>query len=320
MYVCASKNDQMNKYLKIVLAILIPSFIFIYFFIPNEIKVSKEVEIAQPGVAVTRAFIMVENWGKWMPAKNKNGNTLFLDKGELQIKQSFLSSTNTQFTMGDVSLPVTFFATSKGKDTSIIKYETVIDNRHVSPIQRIVDYWTSLKVKFQMNKVLDAAGKYYANTENIYGFPIIHDRVKDSILISTNHTFTDTPSLPELYGMIHSLEKHIQLNKGEIKGAPMVNITDMGEAGIFAQVAYPLAKSIPLSDSFQIKKMVLGNILTVKVVGGPKSVCRALNETETYIQDRASASPAIPFVVYNTDRLQQKDTSKWNSTIYFPVY
>ncbi len=310
----------MKSFLKVALVILIPLFIFIYFFIPNEIKVSEEVVIPQPGIAVTRALTMIENWEKWMPADKVTGDTFILNKGVLQIKQAFLSTANMQYTLGDVSLPVTFFATAKGKDTSIIKYETIIDNRHVSPIQRIMDYWISVRVKLQMNKVLDAAGQYYANTEKIYGFAIMHDRVKDPILISTSNTYSDTPSLPELYEMIHSLEKHIQINNGVINGAPMVNITNMGGNGIFAQVAYPLANVIPASADFEIKKMVLGNILTVKVIGGPNKVHQAFKETENYIQDRAGASPAIPFIVYNSNRLQQKDTTKWKSTIYYPIY
>jgi hypothetical protein len=310
----------MNKYLKIVLAILIPSFIFIYFFIPNEIKLSEAVWISQPNVAVSRSLISIENWSQWVPSNKINNNIIELEKGQLSIQQSLLSSVNTNYTSEKLSIPVTFFTTAKGKDTSIVEYEAFIDNRHVSPIVRISNYWWSLKVKSQMGKVLEAAGKFYGNTEHLYGFPIVHDRVKDSVLISTNTTFTDTPSIQAQYDMIHLLETYVQQNNGLIKGDPMVNITKIGEGTIFTQVALPLAKSIPTTTQFQIKKMVLGNILNVNVTGDAHKVFNAFRKTENYIHDRAIISPAIPFIVYNTNRLTEKDASKWKSTIYYPIY
>lgn len=297
-----------------------PLFIFIYFFIPNEIKLSEAIMVPQPSIAVSRSLTSTQNWNQWIPSHKINNNTIQFDKGFLSLNQALLSSVNTNYTSGDRSIPVAFFATAKGKDTSLIEYEAFLDNRHVSPIDRVTTYWWSLKVKSQMGKVLGAAGKYYTNTEKLYGFSIIQDLVKDSILISTSNTFTDTPSLTVVYDMIHSLEQHIQLNNGVIHGAPMVNITKIGEGSLFTQVAYPLAKSIPVSGNFQIKKMVLGNILTVKIIGGPKKVKQAFIETENYIHDRAKSSPAIPFIVYNNNRLQQKDSAKWESTIFYPVF
>ena len=314
------KIDDMNKYVKVAIAVLVLSFIFIYFFIPNEIKVTQSYMIPQPSVAVARSLTSLNTWNQWMPAKKLNQDTVQLESGFLCFNQSLLSTVNTTYNTQDFSVPVVFFATAKGKDTSLIEYESIVDNRHVSPFDRISVYWKSLIVKSQMNKVLTAAANFYTQTENIYGIKIIPDRVKDSVLISTNKTFTDTPTVQAQYEMIQSLEKYIQKNNGQIHGAPMVNITKIGEAAIFTQVAYPLAKSIPVSDQFQIKKMVLGNILTVTVTGDNQKVIHAFNETENFIHERTISSPAIPFIVYNTNRLTEKDASKWKSTIYYPVY
>lgn len=310
----------MNKYLKIAIAIVIPSFIIIYFLIPNEIKVSQSILIPQPSVAVARSLTSIQSWHQWVPNNKISKDTVQLENGFLNIQQALLSTVSMNYISENFSTPVAFFATAKGKDTSLIEFEAFIDNRHVSPLDRMNAYWRSLKVKSEMNKVLVAAANFYTQTENIYGIKIIPDRVKDSVLISTNKTFTDTPTIQAQYEMIHSLEQYIQQNNGQIHGAPMVNITKIGEAAIFTQVAFPLAKSISVAAQFQIKKMVLGNILTVPVTGDAQKVFKAFNETENFIHERAIASPAIPFVVYNTNRLDEKDASKWNSTIYYPVY
>ena len=310
----------MNHFYKFGLAVFVVFFFAVYFLIPNEIKVSREVMVPQPSGGVTRALTLVEKWKHWIPASKIERNTMFLDRGKLYVKESFLSSIYTDYMEGTDSIRVTFFAISKGANLTLIKYEATIDNRHVSPIQRIMDYWTGVKLKSQLNKVLDAAGKFYSTTENIYGFPILEDRVKDSIFISIHHTFTDTPSIQAQYDMMHTLEQHIQKYKGVIHGAPMVNITILTAGAIFAQVAYPLATVIPESSNIEIKKMVLGNILTVKVRGNEIKIRQAFEETENYIQDWRKSSPAMPFIVYNTNRLEEKDANKWESTIYYPVF
>jgi hypothetical protein len=310
----------MNHFYKVALAIFTFFFIVVYFLIPNEIKVSREVIVPQPSNGVIRALTLVKNWNQWIPASKIVNNTMLLERGALHVKESFLSTIPTDYIEGTDSIRVNFFAISKGANGTLIKYDATIDNRHVSPIQRIVDYWTALKLKAQMNKVLAAAGKFYSSTEKIYGFPILEDHVKDSIFVSIHHTFTDTPSVEAQYDLMHKLEQHIQKYKGVIKGAPMANITKLGAGTIFAQMAYPIATVIPESDDIEIKKMVLGNILTVKVIGNAQKIRQAFEETENYIHDWRKSSPAMPFVVYNTNRLEEKDANKWESTIYYPVY
>ena len=310
----------MKQFKTIAAVIAVVLFFIIYLFIPNKIVVTKDLIVPQSSAGVTRGLMNIQYWDKWMPYKSIEGHSFLLEGGSLEVLESFLSSAKTIFKIEEFSTPVTFSAVASGKDSSLIRYEAVIDNRHVSPIQRIQDYWVSKKVKAQMNIVIEAAGKNYATTKGIYGFDITQDHVKDSVLATTHKIFADTPSLVQLYKMIHELEAHVQKNNGTIHGDPMVNITRLSEKEVFAQVAYPLAKSIPEANDIQIKKMVLGNILTVKVVGNGNKVAHAFEETQNYMHDRSKSSPAIPFVVYNTNRLQEADPKKWVSTIYYPVY
>ncbi len=310
----------MKQFKTIATVVVVVLFFIIYLFIPNKIVVTENLVVPQSSTGVTRGLMNIQYWDKWMPYKSIEGHTFILAGGKLEVVESFLSSAKTNFILEDFSTPVTFSAVASGKDSSLIRYEAIIDNRHVSPIQRIQDYLMSKKIKAQMNIVLEAAGKNYSTTQGIYGFTITQERVKDSVLATTHQIYADTPSLVQLYNMIHLLEAHVQKNNGTIHGDPMVNITRLNEKEVFAQVAYPLAKSIPEGNDIQIKKMVLGNILTVKVVGNVNKVAHAFEETQNYMHDRSKSSPAIPFVVYNTNRLQENDPKKWVSTIYYPVY
>jgi hypothetical protein len=75
-----------------------------------------------------------------------------------------------------------------------------------------------------------------------------------------------------------------------------------------------------VEGAFSIKKMVLGNLLSVSVEGDQSKVNLALEATKQYITDKQKYSPAIPFVIYNTNRQLEKDSSRWKSTINYPIF
>ncbi|MEN9697974.1 MAG: hypothetical protein RLZ56_1395 [Bacteroidota bacterium] len=309
------------KYPKTSISIVVLAIIaFIYFYIPNTIVLQEKTVLANTSTSITRGLMNTKKWKEWMPAKLIQQNEFQFEHSKLNIQETLISSANTVFTYSDTRMPLTFSVYAIGKDSCSVGYETSIDNRHLSPLVRLQNYWLSIRAKQQIHSILSAATNYYTGTKGIYGFEIVEDRVKDSVLISTHKSFTDTPNLVQLYGMIHLLETHIQKNNGIIHGAPMVNITRLGEKEVFAQVAYPLAAMIPEAANLEIKKMVLGNILTTKVNGDQQKVNQAFLETQNYIHDHLRMSPAIPFVVYNTNRLQEQNAQKWESTIYYPVY
>lgn len=309
------------KYLKIILAIVLSAaFLFIYLFIPNRILVSDNIYVTQTGSSVTRSFVQIQYWDKWMPHKAIEGHSFIWEDGALEINASFIASVKARFTKEDFEAGVIFSAVDAGKDSSLVRFEGEVDNRHLSPITRIHNYIEAQKLKAQLLTVIKTAAAYYSTSKGVYGFDIIKTRVKDTTLISTQQNFADTPSLAQQYAMIDKLLKHIQKYNGIIHGDPMINITRISETEVYTQVAFPLAADIPTGDQIAIKKMVLGNILETKVQGGQSIINAAFEANRNYIADHLTSSPAIPFVTYNTNRLKEADQNKWISTIYFPVY
>lgn len=309
------------KHLKLIIALLLSAaFVFIYLFIPNRIDIKDQVLVRQAGSAVTRGFIQIQYWDKWMPHKGIEGHSFILEKGKLELASAFIASAKAIYTLDNFSAGITFSAVNAGKDSSLIIFEEMVDNRHISPITRIHNYIEAQQLKHILKKIILAAGQYYSNTKSIYGFDITETRVKDSTLVSTYKTFPDTPSIAEQYALIQILNEHIRKNNGVIHGDPMVNITRVSNQEVYTQVAIPLAADIPASDKVQIKKMVLGNILEAKVIGGQKNINSAFVALSDYLNDHLRSAPAIPFVMYHTNRLEVKDENKWESTIYYPVF
>ena len=100
----------------------------------------------------------------------------------------------------------------------------------------------------------------------------------------------------------------------------MLNIKETGNT-YYVMVGIPVNTNLNSDNkAFQIKKMVLGDILTTEVMGGPYTVQNALNQLKFYINDNKMASPAIPYESLVTNRLLQPDSTKWITKIYYPVF
>jgi len=308
------------KFTKVFIAIVLAGLLgFVYLFIPSTLIVSGSAIAHQSNNSVIRGFLQLDHWGQWLPAKDTGKNTYPLKHGPLKIINSNVASVNAAYLIGDEHFPIVFATDAVGNDSTAIKYQLTIDNISLSPIKRIENYFLALSIKKELSNLIDQAGNYYSVTKANYGFEIIEERVKDSLLVATEKDFTDTPTTAQLYALINEVAQYIEKNNGLIQGDPMVNITKLDRI-VFTQVGLPIQKRIPTNDKFKLKKMVLGNILKVKVVGDQNEVNKALLATVNFIHDKLRTSPAMPFVKYATNRLLVEDASRWVSFIYYPIY
>jgi hypothetical protein len=208
-------------------------------------------------------------------------------------------------------------------DTStntIIGFETSMNNNHWSPIARVQNYLFAKRIQGKLDLILSAAGNYYNTVKGVYGFDIQETNVQDSSLIAIDQVLMDTPTLVQVYEMIAQLEQHITAQNGKIKNDPMVNITRINKDEVYTQVAIPIEKDIKVKPPFTLKKMVLGKLLSVAVIGDASVVNNALIAAKQYLGDKQRTSPAIPYVIYNTNRIKEPNAQKWKSTINYPVF
>jgi hypothetical protein len=308
-FALSKQLKAMRKILGSVLVILVLSLAAVYLFIPSQISIKGSQMVYQPTSSMTRAMIQISKWSEWMPKEI-----------ELKATSSLVATVEAELNQDGIQVPVVFSIENGEGNNSFIHYETSMNNIGWSPIERIQYYLFAKKIKQQLDLVLAAATAHYNYNKGVYGFDIIETKVKDSSYVAIGQTLTDTPSLVQIYQMVDQLSTFIKTQKGKALGDPMVNITRVEENEIYIQVAIPLERDIPVNGIFSIKKMVLGNLLSVKVQGDQAKVNEAFEATKLYIIDKQKSSPAIPFVVYNTNRILEKDSSRWISTINYPIY
>ena len=188
-----------------------------------------------------------------------------------------------------------------------------------NPITKVKQHLQLRSLKKDFKQFLAAAKLFFENEENTYGMNVETQRVKDSTLISLKKTFDHYPTTEEVYGLITTVKTYIKTKGGEETNAPMLNIFSVADNHYDVMVGVPTKKDVEEQEPFKRKKMILGYILVGDVQGGVATVASAEKRMADYAFDHQRTAPAIPFQSLITDRMQEKDTSKWITRIYYPV-
>jgi hypothetical protein len=265
--------------------------------------------VNQSAPSVIRGMMQTNKWWEWMPKETT-----------LNVTGTMVATIQTELILDEVKVPVEFSIIDDTSKNAIIEFETSMENSNWSPVARVQNYLFAKKIQGQLDLILAAAGNYYNTVKGVYGFDIQETNVQDSSLITLDQVRMDTPTLVQVYNMIAQLEQHIIAQNGKIKNDPMVNITRINKDEVYTQVAIPIEKDIQVRSPFTLKKMVLGKLLSVSVIGDAATVNNALIAAKQYLGDKQRTSPAIPYVIYNTNRMKELDAQKWKSTINYPVF
>lgn len=299
----------MRKIVFLLSTILLLGLMAVYLLVPKLLIIKGSQLVHQSTPSVIRGMMQTAKWSEWMPKETT-----------LNVTGTMVATIQTELTIDAIKIPVEFSIIDDTSTNAIIGFETSMENTNWSPIARVQNYLFAKKIQGQLDLILSAAGNFYNTVKGVYGFDIQETRVQDSSLIALDQVLMDTPSLVQVYEMIAQLEQYITAQNVKIKNDPMVNITRINQDEVFTQVAIPVEKDIQVKPPFSLKKMVLGKLLSVSVTGDATAVNNALLATKQYLGDKQRTSPAIPYVMYNTNRIKEPDAQKWKSTINYPVF
>lgn len=195
-----------------------------------------------------------------------------------------------------------------------------VQTRQVSPMRSISSFLSSRRLKRDLSFLLLKVESFFAHEENLYPFKVELTHVKDSTLIFTTGISKGYPVTSFIYGLIHHLAVYAESHGAHQTGYPMLNIQSTEGPYYLTKVALPVNQELPSSGDIQYKWM-LGNgyILKVDVHGGPHKIQQAFETLQQYISESQRLSPAISFQSLVTDRSREPDTSRWITSVYWPV-
>ena len=311
---------------KLILFVLFPLFIVvagIYILIPGTYKISRSVAVKANTDAVYRLLMKEEQWANWWPG---NAASKLMEKEGLLYKDQLYKLDKKLFYAFSVQIIDEDSAMNSivhllPVSTNSVKIEwTAEGNRSGNFFNVLPQYIAWKRREDQMGELLQQLQSYLNKPEHIYGSVIQEERVKDSVIVTSNFTTNRYPTTAEIYELVNKIKSFVKEKGATETGHPMLNIKE-SEKGFYIMVGIPVNTNLNSDNkAFQVKKMVLGNILTTEVMGGPYTVQNALTQMRLFINDNKMASPAIPFESLVTNRLQQPDSTQWITKIYYPVF
>ena len=309
---------------KLVAGLIIVFLLFIaciYIFIPAQIGIDESVIAKVSPLAAGRMLVEEKNWHRWWPGtvNNKLADSQFVyNHSNFTIDQQSYNGFKIDISNQSDSVHSLLNLVPLHIDSLQLQWNGIM-NASANPFKRLAQYRQLNEIGKDTRHILQALKSFLDKQENIYGIQISRELVKDTLLLSTKATFGVYPNVPAIYGLVNILRDEINKAGAKETNHPMLHVDQLGPKNYQAMVAIPVDKEILANRGFIFKRMVPGYILVADIKGGPASIDKAYTEMKNFMTDYSRVSIAIPFESMVTDRLNESDTSKWVTRIYFPV-
>lgn len=322
-FAAALKYLEMKKWLIIVVVLSGLLLTSAYVFLPKKVNSSNVVKIHSAINSVSRYVMNESKWARWWPGKithdsvsNKytfdyNGYHYLITA--LKYNAILIETQANGFTVNG-----TIFFLPLSIDSIQVEWKYILETNS-NPVNRLHLYWETKKINSNIMNILKSMKAFLENPEKVYGMHIDEIIVKDTLLVTTNFSSPQYPTTQKIYDLISGIKSYIALHHAKETNYPMLHVWQ--DSGLYkTQVAIPVNVEIPQTNVYLIKRMVPGKILVGQVTGGAYTANDAIRQMGIFMTDNHLSSPAIPFESLVTNRMEEPDTSKWITKIYYPVF
>lgn len=313
----------MKKWLLLIAIIVCLLLTSAYVFLPKEIN-SSNIQKIHCGINSASRYVMNENkWMKWWPGKitydSVSGKNIFdYNRYRYSITANMYNAIEVKTESNNLAINGTIFFIPLSIDSVQVEWKYALETNS-NPINRLHLYLETKKINKNILNILKSMKAFLDKPENVYGINIDEILVKDTILVATNFISPQYPTIQKIYDHINGIKSYISLNSAKETNSPMLHVWQ--DSGLYnTQVAIPVNVVIPQNNIYLIKRMVPGKIFVAQVKGGGYTADEALRQVGLFMSDYHLSSPAIPFESLITNRIEEPDTSKWITKIYYPVY
>jgi len=303
----------------IVIVLVLP-----YLYIPSTIRKSM-LAIIPANQKAAQTFLLGDNqWGAWWPASSTAtpdsvAGTYYYNGHSFKAGKKYLSGLDLVTDYNSDPTKCVWTIIPMGKDSVKILWEYELEASN-NPIKRMGQRSHTRQLQIDMAVILQQLASFLSDEQNTYGIKVSRTMVTDTLLLTTKATLNHEPDAGSIYELIHQLQQYVAKAGASVTNPPILNRRKIDSTHTEVMVALPINKELKSSGNIVFKNMVRGNLLTTEVKGGPGTVNNALRQLENYLVDHRYESPAMYFESLVTDRIQQADTSKWITRIYYPVF
>lgn len=308
----------MKRLLLFIFALLTVLGIIFYLRLPSKEAYSYKTIFRCTNNSALRLLHDNSQLKSWWPGKQIETNVYNFNNRTFHFQQMTLPGIETKIPTGTDSLTAYFQVFPHTVDSAYFEWNYTFEYSK-NPVKKIKQHLLLRSLKNDFKQFLTAIKPFFEDEKNTYGMDVENQRVKDSTLISLKKTFDHYPTTEDVYSLVTAVKNYIKEKGGEESNAPMLNILPATNNQYDVMVGIPTKTDVVEQEPFKRKKMILGYILVGDVTGGMATVAAAEKRMADYAFDHQKTAPAIPFQSLVTDRMMEKDTSKWVTRIYYPI-
>lgn len=302
----------------IVFVVLVVLF-GIILLLPKQRQFSDKLLVNCTPTAATRVMSDAKNWNMWWPGEIKQ-DTLFLFKNQpVSIQTILLNGFYADMNLQNIHafLDVQFLSAPNKQSEFSYSYTLYYSS---NPFTKLIQLIKTATVKSEVISLLSDIKSNLEDVKKVYGFEIVEERVPNAIHISTKKEFNHYPTTDDIYGLVDALNKYISENQSKAVNDPIYNIFIPDDKHYQLMVAIATDRPLPTNNTFLFKEMVRGKIIVGKSIGSNSTIDQCLKQVEYFVKDHGRSSPAIQFNRLITDRRKEKDSTRWITTINYPVF
>ncbi len=308
----------MKKLILSITGILLLLSLSTYIFIPKIIVVNKSVIIENNLQGLHRSLAESANWLKWWP-EPVTENKKILNENVYSVTDHTYSSVLVEIKNENTLVKSSLNLIPLSTDSVKLELSAEIPGSY-NPYKRLHAYFYATTLRKDFTKILNAAKDFYKSTEAVYGIDIRRDTVKNSSLVFTTDSSKGYPTSRKIYTMLEDIRKYIKSKNAQITDSPMLNIYTKDSIYYLTRVAIPTDRKLVSSGKIEYRWMLGGgNILSCEIKGSNKKIDSAFAMVEQYVEDYKLIAPAIPFYTLVTNRLNEKDSTRWITKIFYPI-
>jgi hypothetical protein len=304
----------MKKWFIVAGGILILLFAgIIYVWIPSNIQFTNHLKVACNARGGLRVVADSASWKNWVPEKRQGVSYHVLGQN------NYITYVRVDNKNGDSLISRLMLVPSVNQDTMDLYWDFVLPTGRM-PLSRIERCLFGRAVAGDMVHILPYLRDFLEKKENVYGLNIREASTTDSFLVATHVVFNADPTTEEINDLLGGLRRYISKGGAHETGYPMLNVTKLGDGRRQVETAVPIDKQLKGEGGIYSRKLVPGRYLVAEIKGGTGMIKRALNQMQNYVDDYQRTVMAIPFQSLVTDRSKERDTARWVTRLYYPVY
>lgn len=305
----------MKKWLLLIACILIAACAGIYLYIPANLHIVQVTPVKCTTPGAYRHLAGPRAWQQWWP-----GHGALTYKGDsFRLTKTLLNTVEVHIRHQDVSVSSTVHLLPLPSDSTAIEWQCSLPSGG-NPFTRLQRYRQALAIKNNMAGILARFKAFAENKDSIYGIPIRVATFQDSALITTKTVVPAYPSSATICASIHTLQAYIKKQGAAQAGHPIASVTPLEGGNFQLMAAVPVNTPVAAGGPFYKTSIPRVKFLVAQVTGGDSTIKRAFEQMQFHIQDYHQVIMAVPFQQLVTDRTTEPDTSKWVTTIYFPIF